>query len=923
MTRILGTLLGVSFQTELLIMTLLGLANSTLDWKPFELVLRLNLIRDMHFSVDDVQLSNNFTSWIKRVLRVTVVVEFICSLLNPFAYILKLYPVITWSRPEILLPWLAVHAFNTILPKMLSVALAFVFYSENIISTMSLIEFLIVESVNLLVAWYNWYVFFAFYIDLREVTKKRIALKRSRGAKLPHNQIRESFNSLPEIYSSIPNIQQIIYDSSTTNSVNHKQLRVSRSLTSLMENSSQEVELDETSLTTTDSSYASPAEKSMRILSLTQEDLEDARLHKLRASSIFAAIVKLDEDKPIEDDSSESSVRDACSCSSSDEEEMQILASKQTQTRNFKRDDEGKDYFFKTDVRVKPKRKVTDRKVTDRSTQTRKKLDDSPINSDSAYFFLKRRFRALDKMCQALNFENQHILQNKWLLFRHELDANLRRHVFFKEPFPNSQPIDDNRPTQTETPPKVKRRNKDKSRKSSGILENQVIKSKWNYVSDAVGSPTEIFRKYYAEPTGIITNDKELAKNLNRKNRKSNASVLKSVRPMKWSEYTEKQRVRELRNLQAYNHWTLEQDRREMIQKKKKSKMTSYKKAMTELASYSAGRPDAELDDQSFERENLNNDENDFAKISVTKEENSLPEKSRTHCPSSMREIIESLDWSIRSNNDTPTRIRKKSNRHFVDNISRSSSSLDEQPQHRGIVDDETVSTLRSAFSYSDDSQRGFRLGPDSREPYPIFQVVAVTVAEILKATDWRNFTGVTSTIRTENEVEVQSTVNDVVFCGGGSSSKNTDSSTDTRIVERSSDDSEEIERRRNVSSFLLQELEGLLDSSRETLSAVEKLRIVAADSKELLAKRNAGRRSARRNSDRREKKSLIELFDHFYQKFVRHIERDASSIADFQRDFEKLTKTENFARFMSLITDDEATRAVASDDFDGGNESL
>ncbi|XP_008210362.1 uncharacterized protein LOC100678319 isoform X2 [Nasonia vitripennis] len=893
MTRILGTLLGVSFQTELLIMTLLGL------------------------------LSNNFTSWIKRVLRVTVVVEFICSLLNPFAYILKLYPVITWSRPEILLPWLAVHAFNTILPKMLSVALAFVFYSENIISTMSLIEFLIVESVNLLVAWYNWYVFFAFYIDLREVTKKRIALKRSRGAKLPHNQIRESFNSLPEIYSSIPNIQQIIYDSSTTNSVNHKQLRVSRSLTSLMENSSQEVELDETSLTTTDSSYASPAEKSMRILSLTQEDLEDARLHKLRASSIFAAIVKLDEDKPIEDDSSESSVRDACSCSSSDEEEMQILASKQTQTRNFKRDDEGKDYFFKTDVRVKPKRKVTDRKVTDRSTQTRKKLDDSPINSDSAYFFLKRRFRALDKMCQALNFENQHILQNKWLLFRHELDANLRRHVFFKEPFPNSQPIDDNRPTQTETPPKVKRRNKDKSRKSSGILENQVIKSKWNYVSDAVGSPTEIFRKYYAEPTGIITNDKELAKNLNRKNRKSNASVLKSVRPMKWSEYTEKQRVRELRNLQAYNHWTLEQDRREMIQKKKKSKMTSYKKAMTELASYSAGRPDAELDDQSFERENLNNDENDFAKISVTKEENSLPEKSRTHCPSSMREIIESLDWSIRSNNDTPTRIRKKSNRHFVDNISRSSSSLDEQPQHRGIVDDETVSTLRSAFSYSDDSQRGFRLGPDSREPYPIFQVVAVTVAEILKATDWRNFTGVTSTIRTENEVEVQSTVNDVVFCGGGSSSKNTDSSTDTRIVERSSDDSEEIERRRNVSSFLLQELEGLLDSSRETLSAVEKLRIVAADSKELLAKRNAGRRSARRNSDRREKKSLIELFDHFYQKFVRHIERDASSIADFQRDFEKLTKTENFARFMSLITDDEATRAVASDDFDGGNESL
>lgn len=83
------------------------------------------------------------------VLRVTVVVEFVCSLLNPFAYILKLYPVITWSRAEILLPWLAIHALNTILPKMLSVALAFVFHAENIISTMSLIEFLIVESVNL------------------------------------------------------------------------------------------------------------------------------------------------------------------------------------------------------------------------------------------------------------------------------------------------------------------------------------------------------------------------------------------------------------------------------------------------------------------------------------------------------------------------------------------------------------------------------------------------------------------------------------------------------------------------------------------------------------------------------------------------------------------------------------------------------
>ena len=83
------------------------------------------------------------------MLSITVVVEFLCSLINPFAHLLKLYPIITWSRSDILLPWLVTHALNTILPKMLAVSLAFIFYTENIISTMSLLEFLVVESINL------------------------------------------------------------------------------------------------------------------------------------------------------------------------------------------------------------------------------------------------------------------------------------------------------------------------------------------------------------------------------------------------------------------------------------------------------------------------------------------------------------------------------------------------------------------------------------------------------------------------------------------------------------------------------------------------------------------------------------------------------------------------------------------------------
>lgn len=47
------------------------------------------------------------------------------------------------------MPWLVIHAVKTITPKLLSFGLVITFYLENTIPTVSFIEFLFVESINI------------------------------------------------------------------------------------------------------------------------------------------------------------------------------------------------------------------------------------------------------------------------------------------------------------------------------------------------------------------------------------------------------------------------------------------------------------------------------------------------------------------------------------------------------------------------------------------------------------------------------------------------------------------------------------------------------------------------------------------------------------------------------------------------------
>lgn len=183
-------------------------------------------------------------------------------------------------------------------------------------------------------------------------------------------------------------------------------------------------------------------------------------------------------------------------------------------------------------------------------------------------------------------------------------------------------------------------------------------------------------------------------------------------------------------------------------------------------------------------------------------------EKKESSTNPNVKDIISKIDWNVNSNSYYRSRsTRTIENYHRVNQISSSNTE-----HNNVIIDDEDLHMLRNAFSFSDQSQRGYRLGPESNGPYPIFQTVDLSITDIFKGTGWRSLAGLLDTVH-DNENQEQ----DVILCGMGN---NSNCFRNSGEIQR--DRADEIEQVRSTSACLMRHLQELLDSSKETLSSIE-----------------------------------------------------------------------------------------------------
>lgn len=616
-------------------------------------------------------------------------------------------------------------------------------------------------------------IFYAFYLDLRRLEKRRLQLKNQmpRAESVDDNLLR--------VFSSIPNIYEFLRDSDY--SLQSRALR-HQSLTRLDDYSLESYKSSDDLSFMIDYNMT-PAEKTMKILNLTEEDLEDARKHRSTedlpnkddASSIQRevednahALSGSDSGSDSDTTSDDSSDYTLCSCTTSTNVSS-VFKRPESSRSSFDDDARSKENFF--GPASNPRTGVKAKRINYSNHRLKTALDASKVNlllrsHDSG---LQLRFNANFKLFDMKFHSTSHM--KKWLNFHNELDSNLDgNYLKTRSLFEEAKSSANSKDQETQT--KKFRRPKSAKWRRLGVELTKKSLHKANK-DEILGIPKQTFVSYQVMKNSNFSFHMPTKKSslfYPIKYRRSNISILKSMKPTDWSKYLEDKRAQELRNLRAYNKLTLEQDRQEISQSKKKRPKSHKKPAEKRTIQIRNSEP-----------------------AKSTQGQVESPAKSQRR--SSLRERIDLIDWSTNSSYSLDYRGPKTSAA-----VRRSQ----EDPDRRIIVDDETLSQLQNAFSFSDETERGFQLGPELNEPYPVFQVVALTMAEIFKATGWRNLT-----CSAESDTPV-TTAEDIIYCGS-----------EVEVEDA-------IEHRMVISVNLLQQLQDLLESSRETLLALENSRMEA-----------------------------------------------------------------------------------------------
>nr|XP_012153147.1 PREDICTED: uncharacterized protein LOC100877600 isoform X2 [Megachile rotundata] len=262
-------LFGFSFRTERLIMNIIGLINSTLDWSPLKWTNELEQIQNVSLTYGTLILGTIGEDTIKTVLSWIVITRIVIAHVYTFSYLANMYPILTSSRPNLLLPWLILSFFKNVVLEVIVLAVCLLYWYDKRFSLAIFLEFVLVKIVPLIVATYNWYSTSCFFLELH--AEKTNKFRRS---------LRSETNFLTgRIFAKIPDTKYR-----------------SRSLITLISYESYEtVDTQDTISRIFDDPDLTPALKTMKILGITQQDVAEARI-RIRERAINKKLTAIDDD---------------------------------------------------------------------------------------------------------------------------------------------------------------------------------------------------------------------------------------------------------------------------------------------------------------------------------------------------------------------------------------------------------------------------------------------------------------------------------------------------------------------------------------------------------------------------------------------------------------------------------------------------
>ncbi|KZC08249.1 hypothetical protein WN55_09152, partial [Dufourea novaeangliae] len=152
--------------------------NSTLDWSPLKWTNKLEQIWNLSISDSSLILDTIGEDTIKTILSWIVITRIVIAHVFTITYVTNFYPIVTWSRPNLLLPWLLLSFFKNVFLEVIVIVIGLLLWYGRPFSLVVFLEFIFVKLIPLVLASYNWYSNSCLFLQLRYTERMR-TLKRS------------------------------------------------------------------------------------------------------------------------------------------------------------------------------------------------------------------------------------------------------------------------------------------------------------------------------------------------------------------------------------------------------------------------------------------------------------------------------------------------------------------------------------------------------------------------------------------------------------------------------------------------------------------------------------------------------------------------------------------------------------------------
>ncbi|XP_024938816.1 uncharacterized protein LOC107265861 isoform X2 [Cephus cinctus] len=273
---------------ELLITTLLKLVVCTIHFLPSASKLDESVIKIWNLPVtkDSPKVIVNLMYWIKFLLSGITYIRSYTAKIYCILLFLMLIPILTWHLPFLLVPWMILEVINKFLMQPLVILLGILLCIIKKCSFRNLFEFLMLESVLWILSVRNWFSVKKLYNGLKHC--KQILTLREAQKNLDQNY-EESILFLDQRRSvtSVLNIHEL-----TSPLPFLKNPKLTESLPTLLTTDSYNSEdIDKASSITSLDIDLSPAQKSMKILGITGEDIMNVKINVNRKVSTASSEV--------------------------------------------------------------------------------------------------------------------------------------------------------------------------------------------------------------------------------------------------------------------------------------------------------------------------------------------------------------------------------------------------------------------------------------------------------------------------------------------------------------------------------------------------------------------------------------------------------------------------------------------------------